>query len=329
MTAEHALIQTLRQWVPHDPADWGDDAFWEPATRRVYSVDAFVEGVHFRRDWMDWRSIGHKCAAAAWSDVAAMGARPLFWLVSLGLPDDLAHDPVAVGALYQGMTGVLEQTGHRAALIGGDTVHAPQLTLSLTVIGEVTEGHQVGLRSAARAADIIVTTGWPGLSALGLHALAHRLHGLPEAIKAHQHPMPRLAAGNAMARLNTRYALMDISDGLADAALQIAQASGVSLVMEAECLPRHEALLTAQKALGLSVETLALYGGEDFELLACLPAEDFNRLPAEEQAAFTLIGRVEPVRGDSSAWLVSASGKRTPLTFDQSFQHFSTPGNLL
>jgi thiamine-monophosphate kinase len=328
MSQEHTLIKGLATWAPQHASDWQDDAFYEPLTRRVYTVDAFIEGVHFRRDWMTWRAVGHKCAAAAWSDVAAMGACPLFWMVSLGLPNELAHSTSAIESLYRGMMDALAGwPGAPPALIGGDTVQAPQLTLSITAIGEVPHGHQVGLRCTARPGDVVVCTGWPGLSALGLQAMANGWQAnYPQAVKAHEYPIPQFQAGLALAALNTRFALMDTSDGLADAVLQIAQASSVSIKLIGAQLPIHPELRAAQQAGRLDALETAFYGGEDFELVACLPPELFAQLQAHHRAMFQPIGHVQSLLDTTAATaycLDEATGCSTLLDQDRTYKHFA------
>ena len=213
----------------------------------VVTQDALVEDVHFRRAWTSWRDLGWKAAAVNLSDLAAAGAEPEALIVTLAAPADTPLE--AVLELYEG----LAETG--VPVRGGDTTRADTVTLAVTALGR---SERVPGRGGAQAGDVLVVTGALGGSAAGLDALESGAES-PH-VERHRRPPLRLAEGRKLAV--TAHALMDISDGLAADVPRLAAASGVRCVVDLDLVPRAD---------GVSVE-LAAMGGEDYELLAALPA---------------------------------------------------------
>lgn len=222
----------------------------------VVSTDAFVEGVHFR-----WRSvapetIGRRSLAAAASDLAAMGARPLGALLALEAPPEL---PAArATALARGVS--LAGGAIDLPLVGGNVSRGPRTALVLTAVGAVSRGRALR-RSGARPGDRLFVTGTLGGAALAL-ARAER----SEARLRHV-PAPRLKAGVALARLPGVGACIDVSDGLLADLRHLLEASGVGAWVDASRIPRPPRLAAACARLGLDPMRLLLSGGEDYELL--------------------------------------------------------------
>ncbi|HEY1356487.1 MAG TPA: thiamine-phosphate kinase [Solirubrobacterales bacterium] len=304
---EFELLARVRERIPRPGprvlVGSGDDAAVTVAGgATATSVDALVDGVHFRRGQASLGQIGAKALAAALSDLAAMGAEPGEAYVVLGVPTDLDEDGCL--ELLDGMAAVAAETG--TSLAGGDVSRAPALTLAITVVGHAAEPGQLIARSGGRAGDALVLTGELGGAAAGLFLLEHpgSADGLDAdrrtaLISRQLEPRPRLEAGRALAAAGAT-AMIDLSDGLAGDAGQLAAASGVGAQIDAAALPVAAGLAEVAVAAGRDPLELAASGGEDYELLAALPAESVAAALASANAevgvGLTRIG--ELVAGD-------------------------------
>ena len=285
--SEDALIAQLRDLIESRPGNGrilnhiGDDAaVWQPSRshRSVVTTDALIENVHFRRDTMPLGDIGRRAMASNISDLAAMGARPVWATVALGLPDTVSDADVL--ELYRGMLDVAVR--HRCALAGGDTTRAGQLCICITATGEVRATHIKG-RGGARPGDIAVVTGPLGGSRAGLH-LADNVTMIPEnlrdeALAAHRRPEPRVAEGRWLAASTNVHAMMDISDGLSTDLQRMAVRSGCAAIVDG--VPVAPSARAMAEALGEDPQAYALAGGEDYELLAAIAPRAFPYLSAQ------------------------------------------------
>jgi thiamine-monophosphate kinase len=266
----------------------GDDAaVTVPGGATATSVDALVEGVHFRRDLATFAQIGHKALATALSDLAAMGAEAGEAYVVLGVPAELNDDDCL--ELLDGMAALAEATG--ASLAGGDVSRAAELFLAITVVGHAPAPAQLIPRSGAEPGDALVLSGEIGAAAAGLLLLEQPElgRGLPAAeadsLRNRQlQPKPRLAAGKALALAGAK-AMIDLSDGLGGDAKHLAESSGVGLRIEANALPLAGQVAEVATAIGRNPAALAASGGEDYELLASIPAERFEQAQAAVRQA--------------------------------------------
>ncbi len=273
----------------------GDDAaiLERPAGELVWTVDVSVEDVHFKRAWLDWSDVGWRSFHAAVSDLAAMGARPVAALSSLAFPRDLAQKDLE--SLVAGQAAAALSLG--CPVIGGNLSAAAQVSVTTTVLGT---GGPFLLRSGARVGDEVWLLGELGMAAAGLRWLASgrrlpragtRLRSAVEqALQSWRRPQALLGAGAAL--VGRAHAALDISDGLVGDAEHLAQASQVSLVIETSALTDclSPSLTAVANALELEPIELALYGGEDYALLATGPA---NRRPCGARC----IGCVEAGQG--------------------------------
>jgi len=296
---EFELLALLRERLPTAGTQVrlgsGDDAaVTVPGGAVATSVDALVEGVHFRRETASLRQIGRKALSTALSDLAAMGASAGEAYVWLGAPEAMDEaDLLEVGA---GLAAVAEETG--TTIAGGDLTRAPVLSLAVTVTGHAPNADDFVTRGGARRGDILVVTGELGGAAAGLLLLEDPSLEREDGLLACQlDPTPRLAAGQALAAAGAT-AMIDISDGIAGDAGHVAVASGALLVLEADALPIAPGVVAVAAASGRDPLELAASGGEDYELLAALPAAAVA--PAREALAalgtpLTTIGRVEAV----------------------------------
>ena len=337
---EKGLLERLQRFCPAEII--GDDAAvmaTSPGKSLVVTTDMLVDGVHFSDATTSPEDVGWRAVAANLSDLAAMGATPLGITVALGLPGEVSVDWVE--RLYKGMDECLKQD--RTPIVGGDVCRSPTIAISITAFGEVEPSRTI-YRSTAQVGEAITITGFHGASRAGLELLLHPEIGqnlsLSERqflIQAHQRPKPRLdvlpllweifalrsrtGAQQYAPTPNSRLSIsgMDSSDGLADAVIQICEMSGVGARVDRDRIPIPPALqklVSAERAL-----EWVLYGGEDFELVLCLPQ------PAAE-ALVKHLGEGAAIIGEITAQSTIVLSDRTHknhervLNRDRGFQHF-------
>ena len=276
----------------------GDDAaVTVPGGATATSVDAIVEGVHFRREQASLAQIGRKALATALSDLAAMGAEPGEAYVVLGVPSGL--DEEGCIELVDAIAALAAETG--TVLAGGDVTRAPALTVAMTVVGHAARPELLVSRAGARPGELLVLTGEIGGAAAGL-ALLERPElaaavGAETAarLRARQlEPRARLAAGQALARAGAT-AMIDLSDGLAGDARRLAEESAARMRIEVGALPLANGVAEVAAAAGCDPIELALGGGEDYELLAALPAGQLGEAASALGEAETILAQVGEV----------------------------------
>lgn len=300
----------------------GDDAaVLRPAAGEsiVLSVDLSIEGIHFRRAWLTWEAIGYRATAAALSDLAAMGARPLGALVSVALPVEL--DTAVYVQLASGVTDALAGAG--AVLVGGDTSRSPGPALiDVTVVGAVTEPLR---RAGAAPGHQVWVTGRLGGAAAAVLALQSALEPAPSARRRFERPMPRWREARWLAERGVPTALIDLSDGLAGDARHVARASEVGLRLRIDAIPLDDGL-EGWSDTG-AARRIAAGGGEDYELLFTAPAGHVERVRVAFERAFDLeLTRVgDVVRGSGVAWIDRAGDPVDPPAA-AGFDHFAESG---
>lgn len=280
----------------------GDDAaVWRVGGRAVIATtDTMVEGVHFLPG-AAWPDVGWKALAVNVSDIAAMGGRPAFALVTLAIPPDT--DVTDLDALYEGLRECAEAFGVTVA--GGDIVKAPQVSITVALMGEAVIDSGLPLllrRNAAQAGDAIAVTGALGDSAAGLRRLQEGAAGDDPAFRAHMRPQPRVEAGLSAIEAGIRCGI-DVSDGLLQDIGHICEESGVSAVVRAADVPIGHVALEAGEQDALR---LACTGGEDYELVLVGPEEKLCGL--DVTVIGEIVGRTEPLVA-----LTGANGK--PIGF--------------
>lgn len=305
---EFELLAKLRERLPPGGSrvrlGSGDDAaVTVPGGATATSVDAIVEGVHFRRGETGLEKIGRKALATALSDLAAMGAEAGEAYVVVGAPEELGEEDLL--ALLDGMLDLAATT--ETTLAGGDLTRAPVLTLAVTVVGHAADPDAFVTRAGAEPGDLVVLTGEIGGAGAGRLLLddSDLAAALPaataERLRARQlDPSPRLRSGQALAAAGAG-AMIDLSDGLAGDAAHLAAASGVALKIEAGQLHLEDGVAAVATAAGLDPLKLAVSGGEDYELLATLPPGALDdakaRVEAAEETNLTAIGEVAAGKG--------------------------------
>lgn len=327
---EFGLIARLRAALPPSvranrrvAIGIGDDAaVWRPSPEMasVITTDTLIDGTHFRLDWTDWRSLGHRLLAVNLSDIAAMGAKPVLATITLGLT---GYERVAdLEELYRGAATLAEP--HGVAIVGGDVVRtAGPLVLSVTAIGEA---RRVLMREGSRPGDRIIVSGTLGAAAAGL-----RLLEMPDLrasattaellVAAHLRPNPRISLGKVLASHGATSA-MDISDGLLGDLPKMLIAGGVAARIDSARVP----VLPAVRALFPDdwLE-IALRGGDDYELLATVPPDVLDEVvdaAANVGATLTDIGEVLPRQeGEPLLSLIDEGGDIRPVPAG-AFDHF-------
>jgi thiamine-monophosphate kinase len=305
----------------------GDDAaVTVPGDATATSVDALVEGVHFRREQCSLAQIGHKALATALSDLAAMGAEVGEAYVALGVPADLDEDGCL--ELLDGLAALAAETG--AALAGGDVTRAPVLTLAVTVVGHAPSAEDFVTRADARAGDVLAVSGDLGAAGAGLLLLESQDRGRSPfvalsatkgertALIARQlEPRPRLAAGRALAAAGAT-AMIDLSDGLGGDAGHLAAASAVRLEIDAAALPLAAGVAEVAAATGRDPIELAVSAGEDYELLAALPADRLEEARTAVEATGTTLTPIGVVSAGEGVEIRLPDGRLSkPAGFDQ------------
>lgn len=277
------------------------------------TTDAVVEGVHFTRDHFSFEDIGHKALAVNLSDLAAMGATPVWFVCAIAHPADFA--PAALAAIARGMSSLARASG--AELVGGNFTRASELSITVTAAGEVPRGKAV-TRSGARAGELLFVTGELGGARWGFEALQAG-RPAPSAIRRQRRPTPRLDAAAIARRFAT--AGMDVSDGLVQDLGHLCAASRVGARVVLEDLPVARDVRRARPS-AIDAALYAAQGGEDYELLMTVPARRAAAFrTACERAAVrvTSIGEVTRGRG---VQLVRKGGGGVALP--PGFDHFQS-----
>jgi thiamine-monophosphate kinase len=323
---EFELLAKLRERLPEAGArvrvGMGDDAaITAPEGATVTSVDALVDDVHFRRSQATLPQIGHKALAAALSDLAAMGAEPGEAYVTLGVPSDLGEEGCI--ELLDGMLALAAETG--TSLAGGDITRSAELFVAMTVVGHGATPESFVTRAGASPGDALVLTGEIGGAAAGLLTLEFPEAAVVVPVEAAERlrerqlqPQPRLGAGRALAKAGAT-AMIDLSDGLGGDAAHLARASGVGLKIDPNEAPLADGFAAIAAVTGNGLWSLALSGGEDYELLAALPPERLEGAAAavteSEGIPLTRIGEV--VAGEGVEIRRRGGGTVKPKGFDQ------------
>ena len=326
-----------RKTSPRIVSGIGDDAaiFRQSSDHDlVVSTDLLVESVDFHREATPPRLLGHKALAVSLSDIAAMGARPLWALISIGVPES-AWAGNFKGELFSSYLALADRYG--VSLTGGDISQSPQIVIDSIVAGEVKAGDAV-LRSTAQPGDQIFVTGTLGGAAAGLKLIelgarvsadgrqqeVSRLTTDDDAIQSLLYrqlaPQPRVGWGIVLGEERLATSMIDLSDGLSSDLHHVCDESHVGAIIDATQLPLDEIVVHLCGRRALDPLALALHGGEDFELLFTVNPDRVSHLPKRvDGVTISRIGEItaQPgivqIREKNHAWDLPAKG----------FQHFS------
>lgn len=267
----------------------GDDAAVIRGRKGVYAIttDMIVEGDHFSLDYFSPYDIGVKAMESNVSDIAAMGATPLFAFVSIALKPGTGMD--FVKDFYKGLYSSAKKRG--VDVLGGDTTHGPTMVVNLTIIGYAKDARGLVYRSGAKAGDLIFVTGKLGASTAGLKLFLKKIPGHAYVKAKHRRPSCRLDVSGKIAKIAN--SMEDVSDGLASEVRNICHESGKGAVIYASNVPMDTRTCKAAKAAGNSALDYALFGGEDFELVYTVP----KRLEKRAAKYGTLVGEITQQKG--------------------------------
>jgi len=319
ISAEDRLIANFFKPIATHPGALGltDDAAFvtpPPGCDLVLKTDAIIGSVHFFPD-DPADLVARKALRVNLSDLAAKGAKPLGFLVSLALPKEIGED--WLGKFAQGLRADAEQYG--CPLFGGDTDRTPgPITIAISMVGSVPEGTMV-----RRPGDRVLVSGSIGDAALGLRLRTGADWKLNDAQRQHLSsryllPQPRTALAEAVRQFAS--ASMDVSDGLAGDLAKLARVSGVAAVVEAARVPLSEAAKAAVAAEPALIETV-LTGGDDYEIVCTVPAAKLAEFRAAAKAADVAVTEIGRITQGEGVDFIGADGKT--LAFQHaSFSHF-------
>ena len=295
MPSEQQILNLIRRMIPKSEKYLHDDAAIIEKNL-IVTTDTLVENTHFTLKNYTPEEIGWKALAVNLSDIAAMGGKPLYALVSLSLPKNTKIKWIQ--DLYKGILSCAKK--YKTQIVGGNLTRSKEINITITIIGKVGAGLAPAQRSNAKPGDFVFVTGTFGNALkkpIPQIALGQKIIGAcfpPEA-------GPPLAEKHAPA-------LMDSSDGLADCLIQIANESRVKILINEDKIPIFKKGSTR----------LALYGGEDYQLVGTVSKNDWEKLKKIKQ--IKIIGEVQKGNG---AYLKQNNGRLVKLDMKKAFNHFS------
>ena len=318
---EFGLIARITAGLPQSPdviEGVGDDAAILDIGGEevlVATCDAQVEDTHFRLRRGSPHDIGRRALAVNLSDIAAMGARPRFALISLLVPPAL--DVAILDGIYAGLRE--EAAQFDVALVGGNIArNAERLIIDITLLGTGTR-NKLLRRDTAKAGEAVMVTGSLGSAAAGLlvsedEQLAAKVapEELAGVLAALNTPTPRVTAGQWLAQHGVTTGI-DVSDGLAADISHICEASRVGVQIEAEALPIRPEVVRIAALAGREPQDLALFGGEDYELVFTVPADHAEMLARELFVATGVSATAIGTICEGSAMALLRQGKSSPL----------------
>jgi thiamine-monophosphate kinase len=334
---EFGLIAVMRDTLgePSDDAlvsGIGDDtAVYRVGDGEVHllTTDTLTEGIHFDRAFMPMEHLGFKAMSVNVSDIAAMNAEPRYATVTVGLSQQVTVEMVET--IYEGIREACD--AYDVTVVGGDTVSAHSLSLSVSIVGEAAEDDVV-YRRGAKVGDKLCVTGDVGASYAGLKVLVRNRQRLQEqgedfepnldpfsyVIRRHLAPPAQLKTVRDWAEAGVKpTALIDISDGLASEVHHVCEASGVGAQLYEPALPIDPETRNTATDFGEDVGVYALFGGEDYELVFTMAEAD---LDAVDPQSYTVIGDIERPEDEEHPVLIQrADGENVPLQ-PGGFDHF-------
>lgn len=286
-----------------------------PGYDQVISTDTMVEGIHFTKETMSFSDVGYRICAVNFSDMAAMGAEPVAFVLSLALPKDLLLEDLE--NCYHGIRECCRK--YSVNLLGGDmTASLGGVILTGTVVGIVPSDRAVK-RSGAQVGDVVFVTETVGDSAAGLAAILHQCDtDFPSLTKRHRRPEAQIQLGKMLREAGVT-SLNDVSDGLSQELNEIAAASKVIINLDKDKIPLSEETIRLGKRLGTDPLNWAFTGGEDYELAGTMSRKNWEKIKGIHPV--TKIGTV----CDKGAGQVFIKSKNeTVLMIPKGYDHFRT-----
>ncbi len=302
MPTEQEILETIRKIIPNSKNYLFDDAAIIEKNL-IVTTDTLVENTHFTLKTYTPEEIGWKALAVNLSDIAAMGGKPLYALVSLSLPKHIKIKWIE--RFYKELVTCAKR--YKTKIIGGNLAKSREINITITVIGKAvvkTPRRGVSTRSNAKSGDLVFTTGTFGDAA----AQNYKTKTLPQ-----------IELGQKIVRACFKHppALMDASDGLADCLIQIAKQSNVKIIIDRDKIPISQNTKKAVEMLNKELLNLALYGGEDYQLVGTASRIDCKKL--ENLKGIKIIGKV--IKGNG-AFLKQNNNKLVKLDLQKTYEHF-------
>ena len=323
----HEIIQNEGVELPKNTLGIGDDcaAFQpRPGYELLVTCDCMVENRHYLPQFISARDMGRRAMTLNISDVGAMGGKPRYALISLGLRSDtLLRDIIAI---YRGF--LMELNPFQAVVIGGNVTKSNEANfIDITLIGEVEAGKMVR-RSTAKPGDVILITGYPGQSAAGLEMLlqaeAGKTYDDNPLITAYQCPVHRAFEGHAVAKTGLANAMIDTSDGLLGDLGHICDESGVGAELYEKNLPVSRALRQFSETSGKGALDYILKESDDYELMITCDPEHVagirNTVSGVSHVPVTEIGTITANKGEIK--IKESTGDSRRMAFS-GWDHFS------
>lgn len=292
----------------------GDDCAYLKDLGIVITQDSLVEDVHFSRTHASAYEIGYKAIIVNLSDILASGAMPKYLTISLSLPKAIDNNFVA--DFYKACDDLSKK--YDFEVVGGDITGSEKIFISICAIG-ITQNRNVSSRSNAKIGDLIITTGVHGSSAAGLELLKKENKNFTEIINKHLIPEINAQFSNEIALTCKDYAMMDTSDGLVDALFKIAWASDVSLSIDFSKIPYDKEIETIASQTNNDYKNWIFYGGEDYQLVACLGANELEKL---DKSHYTIIGEVKEKNENSFVEININGGILNINDLEKTYNHF-------
>ena len=301
MPTEQEILKVIRKITPGSKKYLFDDAAIIEKNL-IATTDTLVENTHFILKTYTPEEIGWKAMAVNLSDIAAMGGKPLYALVSLSLPKNMKLEWIE--RFYKGL--IICAKKYKTQVIGGNLAKSREINITITVIGKTvvkTPRWGVSTRSNAKPGDLVFATGTFGDTVIQNYKTKI---------------FPQINLGQKIVMLSKRVALMDSSDGLADCLIQISDQSNVKIIIDKDKIPLSHNTKKAANTLKKDPLNLALYGGEDYQLVGTASEIDCKKLIKLKE--IKLIGIVIKGKG---AFLKQDNNKLVKLDLNKLFKHFT------
>lgn len=278
----------------------------------VLKTDVVVENDHFSLKWFSPKQIGMKAIEVNVSDFGAMNSKPLYCLISLNLRKNTSVE--FVKQLYDGIYSACNK--YEIDVVGGNMSHGKEIFLSIAMIGE-SVNENFCLRKSAKIGDLIVSSGTLGESSCGFNLIKKKISGFERIKKKHLEPKAQLKKALSIAQFAN--AMEDVSDGLAAEVKNICKASKKGAIIFWNKIPVSKKCVKASKKLGKLAQNFALFGGEDYELIATISSQNLKKLQKlKEFENIAIVGKI--VAGKKV--FLEKSGKKIELK-KSGFDHFS------
>lgn len=292
----------------------GDDCAYLKDLGIVITQDSLVEDIHFSLSFSTPYELAYKAIVVNLSDILAAGATPKYLTISLSIPNNL--DNSFVSEFYKACNDLSNEFDFE--IIGGDITGSSKLFISICAIG-LTTGRKISSRKNAQIGDYVITTGAHGSSAAGLFLLQNKINKSPELIKKHLMPMLSVNFSEEIStKIDRDYAMMDTSDGLIDALFKIAQASDVLISVDFDKIPYDKEIEEVAQEARLDFKDWIFYGGEDYQLIACVEDENLRKI----NAPYTIIGQVKEKAVEHLVEIITDTQTEKISNLEKTYNHF-------